>query len=96
MKDLIQRLRGYVEEDRFGYMLPSTLLTEAADALERLTAGDVALPQHAPQLRFMSAFTSAQLIDYGNRKDAAGYLRGVLAERERVRENIQNYIDGTP
>ena len=27
--------------------------------------------------------TQSQLIDYGNRKDAAGYLRGVLAERER-------------
>ena len=27
--------------------------------------------------------TNAQLIDYGNRKDAAGYLRGVAEERER-------------
>ena len=56
--------------------------------IERLTAGSVELPE--PTIEFMSGhrepveiYDAADIIDYGNRKDAAGYLRGVLAERER-------------
>jgi hypothetical protein len=55
--------------------------------IERLTAGDVELPSHPePMIMRWTTLEIDAIIDYGNRKDAAGYLRGVLAERERIRE----------
>lgn len=73
MKDLIERLRN----DTLDYIFDTAL--EAADALERLTAGDVEMPEHEPIHKFMSAYTIAQLKDYGDQRAAAA----VLAERER-------------
>jgi hypothetical protein len=91
MKDLIQRLRNTPNWQREAYADWKTGTAvydrapfEAADALERLTAGDVELPESdwhpAPHER---AIKPEDAIDYGNRKDAAGYQRGVTAERER-------------
>ena len=66
-------------------------LKEAADTLERLTAGNVKTPEHYyhvvqvydGSINHIPYVKPEDAIDYGNRKDAAGYLRGVLAERER-------------
>ena len=80
--NLIQRLRDYVKNDRFRYLQPSTLLTEAADALERLTAGDAVIPRmfQVVHMGLLEDFcTKSDVIDYGNRRAAAA----VLAERKR-------------
>lgn len=77
MKDLIERLRNDTLDD-----ISDTAL-EAADALERLTAGDIEMP--APCHHEMDGkicvgyFSEAQLKDYGDRRAAAA----VIAERER-------------
>jgi hypothetical protein len=53
---------------------------EAADALERLTAGDVEFPSHpGPMIMRWTTLETDAIIDYGNRRAAAA----VLAERER-------------
>jgi len=87
VKDLIQRLRSdnYMEDE------VRSFAREAADALERLTAGSVKTPEqyyHVVQvydgsINHIPYVKPEDAIDYGNRKDAAGYLRGVAAERER-------------
>jgi len=80
VKDLIQRLRSdnYMEDE------VRSFAREAADALERLTAGSVEFPSHPePMIMRWTRLETDAIIDYGNRKDAAGYLRGVAAERER-------------
>jgi len=82
MKDLIQRLLAAAN---LTANEEAALLEEAADALERLTAGDVALPEpahrgHESTGSYFDSYTKSQLIDYGNRRAAAA----VLAERERI------------
>lgn len=67
MKDLIERLRNDTLDD-----ISDTAL-EAADALERLTAGDVALPK-TQWLGDIPGFTIPQLKEYGDRRAAAAML----------------------
>ena len=89
MKDLIQQATAFAESSvSFTGAEVRLWVGKLTDALERLTAGSVELPE--PTIEFMSGhrepveiYDAADIIDYGNRKDAAGYLRGVLAERER-------------
>jgi hypothetical protein len=74
VKDLIQRLRSdsYMEDE------VRSFAREAADALERLTAGNVDLPKAPwPHLYGWNEAETEAITDYGNHKDAAGYLRGV-------------------
>ena len=72
MKDLIERLRNDTLDD-----ISDTAL-EAADALERLTAGDIEMP--APCHHEMDGkicvgyFSEAQLKDYGDLRAAAAVL----------------------
>jgi hypothetical protein len=69
MKDLIQRLRSdnYMEDE------VRSFAREAADALERLTAGDVEFPSHPakPMIMGWSELETKAIIDYGNRRAAA-------------------------
>ena len=77
MKDLIERLRDTAKwENDCG---SPTLLREAADALERLTAGDVEMPE--PTIEFMSGhrkpvviYDTSDIKDYGDRRAAAAVL----------------------
>lgn len=86
MKNLIERLRNDTLDD-----ISDTAL-EAADALERLTAGDVEMP--APCHHEMDGkicvgyFSEAQLKDYGDRRAAAA----VLAERERCAKALDALV----
>jgi hypothetical protein len=81
--ELIARLRTEARLEN------STVMHQAADALERLTAGDVSLPPMRMTITGEGDVTDGhwyakdQLQDYGDRRDATGYQRGVLAERER-------------
>ena len=119
MKDLIQQATAFAESGAsFTGAEVRLWVGKLTDALERLTAGDVALPEAVAKLHpnhlaadqdrpiwcrevllyspdneddkyngvntRVRIHTNAQLIDYGNRKDAAGYLRGVLAERDHL------------
>ena len=83
MKELIARLRTDPIFD------DSTLGNETADLLELLTSGDVKPPFSFKMLSQLQSGTidvvrADAVQDYGDRRDAAGYLRGVLAERERI------------
>ena len=88
MKDLIQRLKAGAFPKGMGHW--GDLHCEAADALERLTAGDVALPEpahrgHESTGSYFDSYTQSQLIAYGNRRAAAA----VLAERERIADSVK-------
>jgi hypothetical protein len=83
MKDLIQRLRSdsYMEDE------VRSFAREAADALERLTAGDVKTPEqyyhvvsvYDGSINHIPYVKPEDAIDYGNRRAAA-----VLAERDAL------------
>lgn len=84
MKDLIERLQNDTLDD-----ISDTAL-EVADALERLTAGDVEMPK--PTIEFMSGhrepvgiYDADDIKDYGDQRAAAA----VLAERERCADVIE-------
>ena len=90
MKDLIQRLKAGAFPKGMGHW--GDLHCEAADALERLTAGDVKLPEldrellhDNPNTRDIADYINGLLIDYGNRRAAAA----VLAERERIADSVK-------
>ncbi len=89
MKELIQRLRTLADIGP-GTGPTERLLTEAADALERLTAGDVEFPSHPePMIMRWTRLETDAIIDYGNRRAAAA----VLAERESNAEVLDEMID---
>ena len=84
MRDLIERLRlgASISRDRNLNLDFAKVADDAADALERLTAGDIELPE--PTIEFMSGhrepfavYDPADIKDYGDRRASA-----VLAERE--------------
>jgi hypothetical protein len=81
MKDLIEALLG---------LRPSPAECEsAANALERLTAGGIALPK-TRWLGDIPGFTISQLEDYGDRRAAAA----ALAEREWIADILEHgYLD---
>jgi len=79
MKALVKWLRSY---DIHAIGAPP--MHKAADALERLTSGDVELPEPLytnKHRAYADSYSQDQLIDYGNRRVAAA----VLAERERLK-----------
>lgn len=83
MKDIIERLRNDTLDD-----ISDTALA-AADALERLTAGDVEMPvgySNRPWDYAGSLWIQSQLKDYGDRRAAAA----VMAELERRAVVCQN------
>jgi hypothetical protein len=65
VKDLIERLRAGAFPKGMGHW--GDLHCEAADALERLTAGDVRLPRTFED----EADLERKMLDYGNRRAAA-------------------------
>ena len=81
MKDLIQQATTFAESGAsFTGAEVRLWVGKLTDALERLTAGDVELPE--PDIHGIDsmAYSEHWLIDYGNRRSAAA----VLAERERI------------
>jgi hypothetical protein len=100
--ELIKRLilGASISRDRNLNLDFAKVADEAADAMPRLTAGDASLPEPETEVLvgwrnqslFLTArdayFTTIQLQDYGDRRDASGYQRGVLAERERCMDII--------
>jgi hypothetical protein len=81
MKDLIYTLRWLNPSD--------DKLEEAANVLERLTAGDITLPK-TQWLGDIPGFTISQLKDYGDRRAAAA----VLVEREMCADILEHgYLD---
>ena len=80
MKDLIQQATTFAESGAsFTGAEVRLWVGKLTDALERLTAGDVALPE--PTIEFMSGhrepveiYDAADIIDYGNRRAAAAVL----------------------
>jgi hypothetical protein len=95
MKELIERLRW---QKRYTVGIVPVTMGEAADALERLTRGDVALPEPDVINKYPTPghYTEQKILDYGNRRAAAA----VLADEALMRECLEiiscmTYATGT-
>jgi hypothetical protein len=98
MKELIEELRRKNEDGTLAEITENNQ-QEAADALERLTRGDVALPEHDhlinSQGMFGEGFTAEAMIDYGDRRAAAAVLADEALMRECL-EALQWEVGGEP
>jgi hypothetical protein len=86
MKELIELLRlgASISRERRLSLDYAKVADKAADALERLTQGDVGLPEPDVINKYPTQgyYTEQKLLDYGNRRAAAA----VLADEALMRE----------
>ena len=93
MKDLIQQATTFAESGAsFTGAEVRLWVGKLTDALERLTAGDVALPEPSGSV-FQSDkprhYSDGEMLDYGNRRAAAA----VMAERDALAEHSKPDCD---
>jgi hypothetical protein len=101
MKDLIQQATAFAESGAsFTGAEVRLWVGKLTDALERLTAGDVSLPEqdhviHVTDSETIDCFRADQLQDYGNRRAAAATapLLDKIDQLQAERDALKKAVD---